>query len=100
MERTNTLKMDWSGIRTVLGWCAVINFGLLMVSWVLYMVCHQWIYDIWSSLYGMSMETYDLLYISVLAMWKILTIVFNVVPYVALGMISDKHKNGHNPEIE
>ncbi len=69
-------------------WCSVINGALLIFS-SLFCICAQnWIYSIHSKLFSISRDAFNSLIYSYLALYKILFMVFNLVPYIALAIIS------------
>jgi len=76
-------------IRSVLGWCIVLNIGLLL-WWVLWMIfAHDWVYQVQSLVVDISVEEMDIIHYSAMAFHKLLIIVFNVVPYIALRIVGD-----------
>jgi len=71
----------------VLGWSAVINFGLLL-WWFLWFVCaHDFIYDMHRKWFEIPVEKFDAIHYAGIACYKLSIIVFNVAPYLALRMI-------------
>ena len=79
--------MTLETIRKVLGWSAIINMGLLL-WWVLWMVfAHDWVYQVQSAVIDISMETMDIIHYSGMAFHKLLIIVFNIAPYLALRIV-------------
>jgi len=78
--------MTLEKIRSILGWCAILNIGLLL-WWVLWMfLAHDLVYQIQSTVIDVSVETMDIIHYSAIAFYKLLIIVFNVVPYFALRL--------------
>lgn len=82
--------MDLIKIRSVLGWCVVINFVLLLFVGAVFFTMSEFIYGIWELFYPISYEVYDILMISFIALWKILIIVFFAIPYLAIGKVCKK----------
>ncbi|MEM9303400.1 MAG: DUF6868 family protein [Pseudomonadota bacterium] len=74
-------------IRAVLGWCTVLNFGLLLVAGVVLMLGREPIKRIHKRLYGQSETDLDAAYFSFLANYKMLIIVFNLTPYLAMRIV-------------
>ena len=76
----------------ILGWCTVINFGLLMISFLSVMVTGDWGVGLYVSMFALAEEDVRPLWISVLLQWEILIIVFNLVPYIALKLVAGAEK--------
>ena len=72
----------------VLGWSAVINFGLLMWWFLWILFAHDFVYRIHSKWFKVPVEKFDAIHYAGIAFYKITIIVFNVVPYLALRIIT------------
>ena len=71
----------------VLGWCAVLNMGLLL-WWFLFLVfAHDWVYRIHSKWYKIPEEKFDSIHYAGMAFFKIIVLAFNIVPYLALRIV-------------
>jgi hypothetical protein len=72
----------------VLGWSAVINIGLLLwwSLWILF--AHDFVYRMHSKWFKIPVEKFDAIHYAGMAFYKITIIVFNVVPYLALRIIT------------
>lgn len=79
--------MDIAFLISFLGWCTLINVGLLLVSSVLLFLFKGYISQIHSRMTGVEPEKLMTLYFQYLAHYKILIIVFNLVPYVSLKIM-------------
>jgi len=75
-------------LTTFLGWCTVINFGLLLFTTVMLFLFRDFVAGIHGKMMAMPREELNPAYFSYLANFKILIIVFNLAPYVALKVIS------------
>lgn len=71
-----------------LGWCTVINFGLLGISMISLMALRRWVGRIHSSMFNISEEDLSRFYFQYLANFKLIVIVFNLVPYFALKVMA------------
>ncbi|MFC1508151.1 DUF6868 family protein [Candidatus Omnitrophota bacterium] len=71
-------------IRTVLGWCSIINMGLLLWWFFVIIVLHDWVYRFHSKWFKLSVEKFDEIHYTGIAFFKIAIFFFNVVPYFAL----------------
>lgn len=70
-----------------LGWCAVINFALL-IWWAVFIIfAHDWVYRIHTKWFNLNLERFDAIHYSGMAFYKLSIILFNVAPYLALRII-------------
>lgn len=76
--------MTLDTLTALFGWMTVINFGLLIFSTLMLTACRNRIIRIHNSLTGLEAETLMPAYLYFLAFYKLLIIVFNLVPYLAL----------------
>ena len=74
-------------IREFLGWCSVINIGMLFLSTIMLTVMRSWIIKIHANLTGVSEAELPRLYLEFLGNYKMLIIVLNFVPYIALRIM-------------
>ena len=74
--------------RAVLGWCCIINIGLLL-WWFLFLVfAHGWVHQIHGKWFKLSLETFDTIHYAGMAFFKICIFLFNIVPYLALLIVT------------
>jgi hypothetical protein len=74
-------------VRNVLGWCAVINLGLL-IWWLLFvLLAHDWTYRIHSKWFQLTRERFDAFHYAGMGMFKMFIFFFNLVPYFALRIV-------------
>ena len=74
-------------IRDVLGWCAVINLGLLLWWFLFFMLAHDWMYRIHGKWFKLPVERFDAIHYSGMAFFKICILLFNIVPYLAIRIV-------------
>jgi hypothetical protein len=79
--------MDIQTLTAFFMWCTVINGALLVLSAIVFVLAPGFMYRMQSKWYPISRETFNVVYYSFLGLFKILFIIFNVVPYVALLII-------------
>jgi hypothetical protein len=74
-------------IRDMLGWCIVINW-ILLAWWLLFFIlAHDWMYRIHGKWFNLSVEKFDAIHYSGMAIFKTAIFVFNLVPYLALRIV-------------
>ena len=79
--------MDIQALTAFFMWCTIINGALLFLSAMLFALAPGWIYRMQSKWYPVSEESFNRTYYSFLGLFKVLFIIFNVTPYVALLII-------------
>jgi hypothetical protein len=75
-------------VRELVGWCAVVNFGLLYVWFLLLALAHDWLYKLHHRWFSISREQFDAIHYAGMAMFKIGIILLNLTPYIALLIVS------------
>ncbi len=80
--------MDLATLQTFLGWCTVINMGLLLFSSLLLATAKNWVYGIHSKLFSISRESFNNMIYGFLGVYKLLIFVFCLVPWAALLIMS------------
>ena len=68
-------------------WMTIINIGLLLISTFAVMTMKSLMVKIHSKLFGVTETQISAVVYAYLGMFKVLIIVFNIVPYIALMMI-------------
>lgn len=74
-------------IRQMLGWCFVINMGLLLWWFLAITLAHDWVYKMHTRWFKMSVEQFDAIHYAGIAIFKIFVFACNLVPYIALTII-------------
>lgn len=74
-------------IRAFLGWCAVINVGLFMLSSILIIAIRGTVSRIHGKMFNLDEKYISQVYFQYLGQYKIVIIVFNIVPYFALKVM-------------
>ena len=80
--------MEIAAIRAALLWCTVINYGLLVLWFVMFAVVHEWLYGFHGRWFKISVERFDAIHYGGMAVYKIAIFVFNLVPYLALLIVA------------
>ena len=74
-------------VREMLFWCSILNLGLLMLMFLVFLMAGKWICRIHGKLWGIPEENIRLSIYRVLSTYKLLVFILNVVPYAALRII-------------
>jgi len=74
-------------IRAALGWCSIINIGILLWWFFSIIVLHDLVYKWHSKWFKLSVDKFDEMHYTGITFFKIIIFVFNIVPYVALRIV-------------
>ena len=75
-------------LRDVLGWCAVINYGVLLLWFLFFLFAHDWMHRFHGRWFRLPVEQFDTIHYAAMAIYKIGINLFNQVPYVALLIVA------------
>jgi hypothetical protein len=75
-------------VRSVIGWCAIINYAVLILWFLVFRLAHDWIYRLHSQWFPMPIEQFNVIHYAGMAVYKIGVRLLTVVPYVALVIMS------------
>jgi len=64
--------------------CAVINYGILILWFLLFILAHDWIYLLHGRWFRLSIEQFDMLHYAGMGVYKIGILLLNLTPYAAL----------------
>lgn len=78
---------DLSVITEFLGWCTLINYGILILSTVMLITCSDWVKGIHSKIFNIPESSLDTLYFNYLGSYKLAIFILNLVPYIALKIV-------------
>ena len=70
------------------GWCLLINLGLMVVTMLALMLMRGTISRIHAGIFNLSEADMKIEYVRYLSNFKILVIVFNLAPYIALKLMA------------
>ena len=74
-------------LRHFLLWCTVINYGVLLVWFLVFAFAHDWMHRLHGRWFHLSREQFDALHYAGMSIYKIGIILFNLVPWVALSIL-------------
>ena len=78
---------DISNLTTFFGWCSVINIIFLIFCTIMMTIFRKPVGAIHSKLSGLGLDELDAVYFNFLANYKLVTMIFSVVPYLALKIM-------------
>lgn len=80
--------MTVTGIKEVLLWCVVLNYAILLIWVGVLIFAHDWLHRLHGRWFKLSLETFDALHYAGLAVYKVGVILFCLVPWLALYLVS------------
>ncbi len=79
--------MTHENLMDFFGWMALLNIGILFFSTMTTALLRKTSHKLHSALFKIEPDELDKIYFKYLALYKILILVFSVVPYFALRII-------------
>ena len=84
--------MDSKTTRAFFLWCAILNYAVLLVWFWGYVLLRESLIRLWSKWIPLSAEQFDLLNFAGIMLFKILILVFNLTPLIALLILGRANK--------
>lgn len=69
-------------------WCAIINYGILLLWFLLFAFAHDWLERLHGRWFRLPREQFDALHYAAMAVFKLGLILFNLVPFLALCIVA------------
>ncbi|MFH1371043.1 MAG: DUF6868 family protein [Planctomycetota bacterium] len=82
------MAMDIATVRAFFLWCTILNGALLLFSSVVGVFAGDFAYRMNNRFFSVSREAFSAIMCSFIGLFKIFFFVFNLVPYIALVIIS------------
>ncbi|MHC4113857.1 MAG: DUF6868 family protein [Planctomycetota bacterium] len=79
--------MDIQTLTTFFMWCTILNVALLVFSSLICICAGDWAYRMHSKLFSIPRETVNVVMYSFIGLYKILVLVFSLIPYIALLIV-------------
>ena len=80
--------MDVQMLTTFFMWCTLLNVGLLIVSFLMLLVAGDFVYKVHSKYFAMTRESFNASLYLIIGLYKIAVFVFNLIPWIALLIMS------------
>jgi hypothetical protein len=74
-------------LRAALGWAALLNMGLLLFWFGIFMVAHDWMYKVQGNWFKMSQEQFDTTHYKLMGFYELSIFVVLLGPYLALRIV-------------
>lgn len=75
------------GLKQLLAWCIVINYAILILWFVVFMIVRGPISRLHGKMFGVEPARINEMMYLAIAIYKILIVVLNLVPYIALRLL-------------
>ena len=79
------MSIDFVG--QVLLWCAVINYGVLLLWFACFTLAHDWMQRLHGRWFQLPTAQFDIVHYAAMAVYKVGILLFNLVPYIALRIV-------------
>ncbi len=79
--------LDVAALQVFFMWCTILNTAILVVTGLFLAVGGDFVYWVKSRFFTIPREQFDVAVYCVISLYKILVIVFCVVPWIALEII-------------
>ena len=73
--------------RKFLRWCTVINYGILLVWFLVFTLGHDWMRRFHGRWFHLSDQQFDALHYAGMSIYKIGVLLFNLVPFLVLSIV-------------
>ncbi len=80
--------MDMNTLETFLGWCLVVNIGVLLI-WALAMLTGDWAMRLQTGVSKLDLGQVRALNFQLMGQFKLLIFIFNLAPWLALVIMGD-----------
>jgi hypothetical protein len=71
-------------VRSALLWCTVINYAVLLIWFLLYVLAHERLCRLWGRWFHLTAGQFDAINFGGMALYKLGILLFNLVPLIAL----------------
>jgi hypothetical protein len=79
--------MDIQTLTLFFMWCTIINSGFLIFLALIFMLAPNLVYRLQSKFIPITRETFNIVFYSFMGFFKVVVLVFNVVPWIVLEII-------------
>jgi len=87
LEDFDRNTMNIHEIKEFLQWCVLLNYALLLYWAGIFIFAHNWLYQLLSRWFKLSIEHFDALNFAGMTVYKVGIILFNLVPLFALYLV-------------
>jgi hypothetical protein len=74
-------------IRAFLGWCTLLNYGMLVIWFLVFLFARNWMRKLHTRWFRLPAARFDAMHYAGMGLYKLGIFLFNLVPYVALVIV-------------
>jgi hypothetical protein len=78
--------MTVESTQALLLWCLVINYGILLLWFLVFWFGHDWMFRLHRRWFNLSKERFDCIQYASMAAYKVAILLLNLTPYIALRL--------------
>jgi len=79
--------MDIQTLQAFFMWCTILNIAILIIVFIFFAIADGFAYWITSKFFPISRETFNTVVFCWIALYRLVLIVFCIVPWIALEII-------------
>ncbi|QQL44288.1 DUF6868 family protein [Sulfuriroseicoccus oceanibius] len=79
--------MSLSQLSPLLGWCAIINLGLLLWWWIAFLIAKDTIYKIHTRWFALTRPQFEAIHYCGMGLLKLANLCLFITPWIALQII-------------
>lgn len=79
--------MDLQTLTAFFMWCTILNIALLAWALIWFMLAPDFMYRVQTRFFPLTRDTFNVVMYAFLGAYKLLIIVFNVAPFIALLIV-------------
>jgi hypothetical protein len=79
--------MDVDTLQAVLGWASLLNMGLLLLWFAMFMIAHDWVQSVHSKWFNIPEERFDAIHYALMGFYELTIFVVLLGPYLALRIV-------------
>jgi hypothetical protein len=80
--------MELETLRGVLGWCTIFGWAILLLWWAMVVAAGDWMHGLHGKWFELSRSTFYAIHYAGMGLLKLLILVFNLLPYLALRIVA------------
>lgn len=80
--------LDLTTLTEFLGWCSVINFGILFFMGFMLLFMKDFLADVYSQLLNIEEKEFSSSFLQTVGNYKMAVFIFNFVPYLSLKIMT------------
>ena len=79
--------MDLDILMKVLGWVSIINYGVLLIWFLIFIFAKSWYYNLTNKWFSIPSDKFDLIHYCLMGFFELLVFAFFIAPYLALRIV-------------